>query len=61
MTKIVKITKRQTVGNINFIVKWDDITGISGKIKSSINDKPIKDAKILFQLWTKIDEIDQCR
>ncbi len=46
MTKTVKITKGTVTGNVNFTVKWDDVTGINGYIKSSVDGKPIKDAEV---------------
>jgi len=49
LTKKVAIEKSKTTANVNFVVKWDDITGIVGYVKSSIDDKPIKDAEIVLR------------
>lgn len=48
LTKTVKITKGQVTENVNFVVKWDDITGITGHVRSSIDNKPIKNARIVL-------------
>jgi len=42
LTKTARITKGETTKNVNFVVKWDDITGVSGYVKSLIDDKPVE-------------------
>ncbi|MEE9613655.1 MAG: carboxypeptidase-like regulatory domain-containing protein [Thermodesulfobacteriota bacterium] len=49
LTREVTIRKGETTPNVNFVVKWDDITGISGHVKSSIDGSPIKNAEVV--LW----------
>jgi hypothetical protein len=51
--KTAKIIKGKVTEGINFVVKRDDITGISGYIKSSIDNKPIIRAEILF--WDSLE------
>jgi hypothetical protein len=46
MTKAIKISKGTVTANVNFTVKSDDSTGISGYIKSSVDNKPIKEAEV---------------
>jgi hypothetical protein len=44
--KTVKITKGTITGNTNFTVKWNDITGINGYVRSSIDGKLITNARV---------------
>ena len=48
MTKTVKITKSTVTVNV-MSVKWDDVTGINGYIKSSVDAKPIKEAAVYLR------------
>jgi hypothetical protein len=49
MTKTVRITKGTVTANVNFTVKWDDVTGINGYIKSSVDGKPIKETDVYLR------------
>jgi len=42
LSKIVKIQKGKITENINFTVRWDEKTGISGKVISTVDNKPLK-------------------
>ncbi|NOY64545.1 MAG: carboxypeptidase regulatory-like domain-containing protein [Nitrospirae bacterium] len=42
LTRIVKIQKGKITENVNFTVRWDDKTGISGKVISTVDNKPLK-------------------
>jgi hypothetical protein len=46
LTKTIKITKGTVTGNTNFTVTSDDTTGINGYVRSSIDNKPIRDAEV---------------
>ena len=48
MTREVRVVKGDITEGINFVVKHDDITGISGYVKSSIDGRPIENAEILL-------------
>jgi uncharacterized surface anchored protein len=49
LIKQVEITKGSITENINFIVKWDDITGVNGHVKSSLDNNPIEGSKIILR------------
>jgi hypothetical protein len=55
LTKTVKITKGTVTGNVNFTVKSDNVSGINGYIKSSVDGKPIKEAKVNLRDSSDID------
>jgi Carboxypeptidase regulatory-like domain len=46
LTKTVKTSKGKVTGNVNFIVNWDDATGINGYVTSSVDGNPVKNAKV---------------
>jgi hypothetical protein len=48
-TKTVKIQKGKITENVNFVINWDDITGISGTVKSSIDNRPFISFGILLR------------
>lgn len=49
LIKRVKTTKSSITENVNFVLKWDDITGISGYVRSSVDNKTIEGIRII--LW----------
>jgi hypothetical protein len=46
IVRTVNISKGMVTGNVDFTVKWDDPTGISGWVRSSVDYKPIIGASI---------------
>lgn len=42
LSRIVKIQKGKITENVNFTVRWDEKTGISGKVISTVDNKPLK-------------------
>lgn len=44
--KDVTIEKGKTVAGVDFIFRFDDITGVSGYVRSSVDNKPIINAKV---------------
>jgi hypothetical protein len=49
LIKTVKITKGSITENVNFVLKWDDITGVSGTVRSSVDNKTIEGIRVI--LW----------
>jgi len=49
LTKTIILERGVTITGINFIAKWDPTTGISGYVKSSIDNKPISKAEIIIR------------
>lgn len=45
-SRTIAIKKGKTTENVNFTIKLDDITGITGYVRSSIDNKPIKEVDI---------------
>jgi hypothetical protein len=46
LIKTIKIIKGTVTGNTNFTVKWDDVTGISGYVRSSSDNSPLQNARV---------------
>jgi len=46
LTKTAKISKGVITNNVNFSINWDDITGINGHVRSSIDGKAIGNARV---------------
>ena len=49
LTKTIKIIKGKVTENVNFTVKWDDITGINGHVKSAVDGKPLNDGDVYLR------------
>jgi hypothetical protein len=49
MEKTVKTKKGQTRGDVEFVVNWDDITGISGDVKYIEDKKPVMNERVVLR------------
>jgi hypothetical protein len=47
--KTVAVTAGSTTHDVNFLLKWDDVTGVMGHVTSSVDGSPIGDAEIVLR------------
>lgn len=48
MEKTVKVAKGVTTGGVDFIISWDDITGIKGTVISKSDNRPLLNARVVL-------------
>jgi len=48
MEKTVKAAKGVTTGGVDFIISWDDITGIKGTVISKSDNRPLLNARVVL-------------
>lgn len=44
--QVVKLTRKKPVNDFTFVVTWDDITGISGVVRSAVKARPAADIEV---------------
>ncbi len=48
MIKTISVIKGEITSDVNFVITMDDITGISGYVKSSIDGRPLENAEVVL-------------
>ena len=49
VSKTVGLKKGETMGDVNFLVKWDDKTGIRGRVAYAADNKPYISARVVLR------------
>lgn len=49
LKKTIALAKGKETANVNFVASWNESTGITGYVKSSIDGKPINNAEVVLR------------